>query len=596
MNPETKTESAQRLQALWYQLDKRNLDGFLVPSNDEYQGEYVPPSAQRLTWLTGFTGSAGLAIVHRQGCAIFVDGRYILAVYDQVDTSLFQPFNIKDCSPAQWLSQQSSARLGYDPWLHTPDNLDSLQQACETADIQLVPTEVNLIDTIWLDKPALQLAPIVPHLLEYSGETSHSKREAITKQLAENKIDAVVLTVPDSIAWLLNIRGGDVPHAPLPHCFAILQVNESVDLFVDSRKVSPGLIEHLTTWVTFYEPSQLGERLGQFSEKTVQVDPKQVASWIVNRLKTVNAKIKEKTDPCLLPKACKNAVEIAGARAAHQRDGVALTRFLFWLSQHAQTGEVDEIQAAEYLAKCRADTGQLQDLSFATISAAGAHGAIVHYQVTPQTNHPLLPGTLYLVDSGGQYLDGTTDVTRTIAICSPTAEHQDRFTRVLKGHIQLATCRFPANTTGTQLDALARQALWQAGFDYDHGTGHGVGSYLSVHEGPQSFSKRVSSQALKPGMIVSNEPGYYQKEAYGIRIENLMVVTPPQAIEGGEIAMMGFEILTQAPIDLSLINPILLTPTEKTWLNNYHQTVFNTIAPYLEPQVQQWLEQATRLI
>jgi Xaa-Pro aminopeptidase len=613
----------KRLQALWAELEKRQLEGFLVPRADEYQGEYVPPYAERLAWLTGFTGSAGMAILHRDGSAIFVDGRYTLAVQEQVDETLFKPHNIKDCPPEKWLSQQTAAKLGYDPWLHTPKSLAPLQRACEKVGTELIPCDTNPIDAIWADQPEPLLAAIVPHPLRYAGETSLAKREKIAKKLAENRIDAAVLTAPDSIAWLLNIRGGDVPRAPLPLCFAIIHADGQVDLFIKPREWEPTrqqwnrlleqleeavtnprdwepklqlwnrLVEHLGKAVTIHSPASLGtvlDKLGQ-TRKSVQVDPERSAAWIFDRLKAAGAKIIKKADPCSLPKACKNKVELAGARAAHRRDGFALTRFLHWLDKHAATGNIDEIQAAERLAQFRKASGLLHDLSFDTISAAGTNAAIVHYQVTEQTNKTLQPGTLYLVDSGGQYFDGTTDVTRTIAIGTPTAEQKDRFTRVLKGHIRLATCRFPKGTTGAQLDILARHALWQIGLDFDHGTGHGVGSFLSVHEGPQSISKKLINVALKPGMIISNEPGYYKKEAFGIRIENLITVTEPETIDGGEIEMMGFETLTLAPIDLKLVEPSLLNEDEIAWLNNYHKKVYEEIGPQLEQQARTWLAQ-----
>jgi Xaa-Pro aminopeptidase len=598
MKTDNKIESTKRLQALWLELEKRELDGFLVPHADEYQGEYIPPSAERLAWLTGFTGSAGLAIVHRNGSAIFIDGRYTLAVREQVDETLFKPHNIRECSAHQWLKKQPPAKLGYDPWLHTPNEFNRLQRACEKVGTQLIPCETNPIDTLWLDKPESPIAPVIPHPLQYAGETSQSKREKICQKLVQDRIDAAVLTVPDSIAWLLNIRGGDVPNAPLPHCFAILHTNQQVDLFINPRKIAPELLEHLGETVTINTPNSLGfvlDQLGQ-AKKSVLVDAKRSAIWIFNRLKAAGAKIIKSDDPCILPKACKNPVEIAGARSAHQRDGIALTRFLHWLAKNATTGTLDEIQAAERLAQFRTDTGLLQDLSFETISAVGANAAIVHYQSTPKTNQKIQPNTLYLVDSGGQYLDGTTDVTRTVAIGTPTTEQKANFTRVLKGHIRLATCRFPKKTTGAQLDILARHALWQAGLDYDHGTGHGVGSFLSVHEGPQGISKRLENVELKPGMIISNEPGYYKAGAYGIRIENLITVTEPQAIEGGEHEMMRFEVLTRAPIDLTLVEPSLLNEEEIAWLNDYHQIVFADIAPALNEEERTWLTQVTRAI
>jgi Xaa-Pro aminopeptidase len=592
------SEMLQRFQRFWAELEKSGLDGFIIPRADEFQGEYIPPSAQRLAWLTGFTGSAGLAIVHRHGSAIFVDGRYILAVREQVDESLFKVHDRKDCLPEKWLKQQPKAKLGYDPWLHTPSQVAPLQQVCEKVGGQLIPCETNPVDAIWADQPEPPVVPIIPHPIAYTGESSESKRERIAEILVEERVDAFVLTAPDSIAWLLNIRGGDVPHAPLPHCFAILYAEGKVDLFVNPRKIGEGLLEHLGEGVTIAAPAMFNGALEQLGEmkQSVQVDPKQTALSIINCLKRAGARLIKKYDPCALPKACKNEVEIAGARAAHLRDGLAMTRFLHWLSQHALAGRLEEREAAERLRQFRAETGMLYDLSFETISAVGANAAKVHYQLTEDSHHIFQEGSLYLFDSGGQYLDGTTDVTRTVAIGGPTDEHRDRFTRVLKGHIAIASCRFPERTTGTQLDVLARHALWQVGLDYQHGTGHGVGSFLSVHEGPQHISKRKNNVALKPGMILSNEPGYYKEGDFGIRIENLILVTPLVGIEGGELDMMGFEPLTLVPIDLNLVEPSLLNASEKTWLNNYHKRVFEEIGPALDEAARNWLVQATRTI
>ncbi len=586
----------KRLQQLWHELEQRHLDGFLVPRSDKHQGEYVPPYAERLAWLTGFTGSAGIAIVHRHGSAIFVDGRYVLAVREQVDETLFKPHNIKDCPPEKWLSQQPAAKLGYDPWLHTPKGLATLQRACEKvgSQLKLIACDSNPIDAIWSDQPQPPQATVIPHPLQYAGKTSQAKREQISRQLAKDQIKAAILTAPDSIAWLLNIRGGDVPHTPLPLSFAIVYTNGQVDWFINPHQLEPGLREHLGKAVTIHNPNSLEKVLDELGQthQSILVDHERSAAWILNRLTAAGAKIIKQADPCALPKACKNSVEQAGAKAAHHRDGIALTRFLHWLD--TTSDNIDEIQAAERLAQFRKETDKLHDLSFETISAAGSHAAIVHYQVTPETNQILSPGSLYLVDSGGQYLDGTTDVTRTVAIGTPTAEQKDRFTRVLKGHIRLTTCRFPKDTTGIQLDILARHALWQVGLDFEHGTGHGVGSFLSVHEGPQNISKRLVNVALKPGMIISNEPGYYKKEAFGIRIENLLTVTEPKAIDGGELEMMSFETLTRAPIDLNLIEPSLLNQQEIAWLNNYHQTVYQEIGPELTEEARAWLAQATR--
>lgn len=588
--------SAKRLQALWNELERRGLDGFIIPHADEYQGEYVPPYAQRLAWLTGFTGSAGLAIVHRNNSTIFVDGRYTIAVREQIDQNLFKICHISECPPEKWLSEQPAAKLGYDSWLHTPKDLDKLKAACKKAGSELISCKNNPIDAIWSEQPKIPLAAVIPHPLCYAGETSQAKREKIAQILIDDNIDATVLTTPDSIAWLLNIRGGDVPYAPLPLCFAILYNNTKVDLFLHPQKIVKGLVEHLGKAVTIYSPDSLAKKLNELGQakKSVLLDPKYAASWIFEQ--AAGAKLIEGDNPCLLAKACKNNTEITGIRAAHHRDGVALTRFLYWLNKNALNKTIDEIQAAERLEQFRLENDNIQYLSFETISAAGANAAIVHYQVSPKTNRILEKNSIYLVDSGGQYLDGTTDVTRTVVIGKATSEQKTRFTQVLKGHIALASCRFPKGTTGSQLDVLARHALWQAGVDYQHGTGHGVGSYLSVHEGPQSISQKANNVALKAGMVISNEPGYYKEGAFGIRIENLVLVTEAQDIKGGETPMLGFETLTLAPIDLNLVDISLLDKQEIAWLNDYHKKVFREIGEELDDEERDWLGECTREI
>ena len=589
-------ESRQRTEQLLAELIRRGLNGFLVPLADEHQGEYIPPRAQRLAWLTGFTGSAGLAIVYDRGSAIFVDGRYTLQAQDQVDVALFQPKHLMDEPPRDWLKAnlQSGDKIGFDPWLHTPDSLETLRQACSQVGAELIASDNNPIDVIWADQPAPPVAPAVPHAMRYAGEDSASKRQRVAKQLSAEKIDAAVLTLPDSIAWLLNIRGGDVTHNPIALSFALMHADGHVELFIDERKISQGLREHLGNSVSIQQPNRFGDALARLQNKTVRADGRSAPVWVFNTLEQAGANINKGADLCLLPKACKNATELDGARAAHRRDGLALCRFFHWLAENG-AGQ-DEMTVSEQLHAFRADSGELKDLSFDTISGAGPNGAIVHYRVTPQTNKVLAPGTLYLVDSGAQYQDGTTDVTRTVAIGNSSEEHRDRFTRVLKGHILLARARFPKGTSGSQLDTLARYALWQAGLDFDHGTGHGVGSYLSVHEGPQRISKIPNDIALEPGMIISNEPGYYKTGEYGIRIENLVAVTEAQDISGGERPMLGFETLTLAPIDLNLVEPALLNKDEIDWLNDYHQRVFEVVSPQLNSAARAWLKQATRTI
>ena len=463
----------------------------------------------------------------------------------------------------------------------------------EKAGGELVAAERNPLDAVWTDRPPEPAARIVPHDLAFAGESADAKRKRVGEALAEKGADAAVITAPDSIAWLLNVRGGDVSHTPLPLSFAVLYANGRVEWFVDSAKTGPELAAHLGDEVTLRGKDEFEPALWALGNARVLADPAGAAALVLDRLGKAGAKIVRESDPCQLPKACKNEIEIAGARAAHRRDGAALARFLAWLAAAAPEGDVSEVSAAERLRALRFEGENIRDLSFRTISGSGPNGAIVHYSVTPGSDRILGNRELYLVDSGAQYLDGTTDVTRTVAIGEPTAEMRDRFTRVLKGHIALATVRFPEGTTGSQLDALARTALWQAGLDYDHGTGHGVGSYLNVHEGPQRISKIPNTVALKPGMIVSNEPGYYKEGGYGIRIENLVCVIPVQ-IEGAEKAMLGFETLTLAPIDLALVEPTLLSPAEIAWLNEYHARVRETVTPLVDKKTAKWLEQATR--
>src|SRR6185437_3621328 len=522
------TASADRLAALRAELARRGVAGFLVPRADEHQGEYVPPSAERLAWLTGFTGSAGLAAVLPERAAIFVDGRYTLQAKNEVDAALYEQRHITEAPATAWIAAnlKSGQALGYDPRLHTLPEIDRYSAAAAKAGGKLQPLDTNPLDAVWKDRPAPPMAPVVPHELRFAGKSSADKRKEIASALADDKIDAAVLTAPDSIAWLLNIRGGDVPYTPLPLSFAILRADASVELFIDAAKLAPGTQAFLGNDVAVSPPARFGATLESLKGKRVQADPGSASAWVFDRLKAGGAAIHRAADPCLLPKACKNAAELDGSRAAHRRDGAALTRFLAWLAGAAPNGHLREIAVSDRLEELRRAGDHFRGLSFPTISGAGSNGAIVHYRASPASEKTLDPGSFYLVDSGAQYLDGTTDVTRTVAIGEPSAEMRDRFTRVLKGHIALAACRFPKGTTGSQLDALARHALWQVGLDYDHGTGHGVGSYLAVHEGPQRISKIANSQPLLPGMIVSDEPGYYRTGVYGIRIENLVAVVP----------------------------------------------------------------------
>ncbi len=591
------TQSSARIAALRAELDGRDLDGFIVPLADEHQGEYVPPSARRLSWLTGFNGSAGTAVVLRDTAALFVDGRYTLQAREEVDGAIYEFRSIPEQSPGAWIEANlpSGGKLGYDAWLHTEDGAKRLGEACTKAGGELIPTDGNPLDAVWADRPPAPAAKVSAHPLEFAGLASAEKRRKLGGRLRKDKIDAVVLSLPDSIAWLLNIRGGDVPRAPLPLSFAILRADAGVTLFIDPRKIDEAVVRHLGEEVSASPPDALGAALDRLGAKglTVLADPASAADWLFKRLNAAGARIVRRADPCQLPKACKNPVELEGMRAAHRRDGAALTRFLAWLAVEAKKGALSEIAAADRLEAYRRESDYFRDLSFGTISGAGPNGAIVHYQVSEASNRMLEPGQLYLVDSGAQYPDGTTDVTRTVAIGAPSDEMRDRFTRVLKGHIALARARFPKGTTGSQLDAIARQPLWEAGLDFDHGTGHGVGSYLSVHEGPQRISKLPSTVPLEPGMICSDEPGYYKQGAYGIRIENLVAVRAAEGMEGSEREMLEFETLTLAPIDLTLVEPSLLSADEIAWLDAYHARVREIIGPLVDEATQAWLAAAT---
>ncbi|SJZ32228.1 Xaa-Pro aminopeptidase [Enhydrobacter aerosaccus] len=589
----------ERLAALRSELKRRGLDGFVAPRADEHQGEYVPRRSQRLAWLTGFSGSAGLAIVLADRAALFVDGRYTLAIRTQVDLKAFSPHQVPEQSPEAWIAANlpNGGKLGFDPWLQTMDGYERFARAAQRAGGTFVPVEHNPIDAVWRDRPAAPLAPVLPQPEEFTGESSASRRKRIAETLTSRGAEVALLTAPDSIAWLLNIRGGDVPRTPFALGFALLHADEHVDLYMDLRKIPPRTVSWLGNSVTLAPPEELGPALDTLGKmaKRVLIEPSTAPYWAATRLQAAGATLIRDADPVALPKACKNATELEGIRSAHRRDGVAMSRFLAWLDRESKTGRLREIEVSDRLQAMREETGKLRDLSFDTISGAGPNGAVVHYHATTATERTLDLGSLYLVDSGGQYRDGTTDITRTVAIGTPSAEMRDRFTRVLKGHIALAMARFPAGTTGSQLDSLARYALWQVGLDYDHGTGHGVGAYLSVHEGPQRISKVANNIALQPGMIVSNEPGYYKTGAYGIRIENLLAVREAN-IAGADRRYYEFETLTLAPIDLNCIEPALLTEAEKAWLNGYHARVQEVVAPQVDDSTRAWLGMATRAI
>jgi len=589
--------SGPRVAALRTELARRGLTGFIVPRSDRHQNEYVPASEQRLAWLTGFTGSAGVAIVLMQRALLFVDGRYTLQAREQVDTSLFAIEHLVDTPPDRWIEENLAIgdRLGYDPWLHTVEGAERLGKACAAAGVTLVAVEPDLIDAIWADRPAAPLGAVTLHDVRFAGEAAEDKLARIRAEVAKLRADALVVSDPHAVAWAFNIRGADVAHTPLPLAFAIVPQAGRPSLYVDGRKLSNDVRNRLEVLADVREPSDFVGALGALGrqKQTVRLDQATAADALARLITSHGGKVTRAPCPIALMKAVKNEVEIAGARAAQLRDGAAVTRFLAWFDREAPRGKLTEIEAVAALESFRRDTGLLKDISFPTIAGAGPDGAIVHYRVTTQSNRVVAPGELFLIDSGGQYEDGTTDVTRTIAVGEPTAEMRDRFTRVLKGHIAIARAIFPEGTTGAQLDSLARQFLWSQGLDFDHGTGHGVGSYLSVHEGPARISK-LGTTALKAGMILSNEPGYYKTGAYGIRIENLVLVIGAAAVPGAEKPLYAFETLTLAPIDRRLIVAEMLTPDETAWLDGYHARVFEALSPLLDADSCAWLTAATR--
>jgi len=589
-----------RLDALRKELARQGLDGFVIPISDEHMSEYVGAYAQRLGWLTGFGGSAGTAVVLKDKAAIFVDGRYTLQVREQVDGRLYDYQSVPQTSVAAWLGEYApeGSRIGYDAWLHGKAWADGVAAALKRRHASLVAVTQNPIDAIWQDRPAPSAAPALVHPDEYAGASAHEKRAEVAAWLTARGLDAAVISALDSVAWLLNMRGSDVDCTPVALSFVLAHADGTADLFIAPEKVTPELAQHLGNAVRVQDRSAFTPALAALAGKKVAVDPERAVAAIYAELKAAGAEAVSLTDPTVLPKACKNPVEQAGHRAAQARDGAAITRFLHWLSNTAPNGTETELSAAAALRAEREKTGLLRDLSFDTISAAGPNGASPHYKVDEHTNRAIEPNSVYLVDSGGQYLDGTTDITRTVWIGpdAPPAEVKDRFTRVLKGHIALDQAVFPEGTVGSQLDSFARQFLWSAGLDYAHGTGHGVGSFLAVHEGPQRIAKAAGGQAgtgqpLLPGMILSNEPGYYKAGEYGIRIENLVLVEERQ-IPGAEGKFMGFETLTFAPIDRTLVEPALLLPHERDWWNTYHAKVRSLLAPQLSGADLAWLEAA----
>lgn len=596
--PADSAQTPARVKQLREVLAKAKLDAFLVPRSDEHQGEYVPPSAERLKWLTGFSGSAGLAVVTRKQAAVFVDGRYTVQVAAECNADVFAFPGLARAKLAEWLIENLTARavVGFDPWLHTSGEIARLTVALKPKTILLKPVSRNLVDAVWgRARPAPPQGPVVLQSLKLSGRAADKKIAGVQKKLASEGQQAVALTLPDSIAWLFNIRGSDIAHSPVALAFAIVPVTGKPELFIDPDKLSKDVRRELEGVAKLSAPGKLKDKLAGLKRtgKRVRLDPETAAFALSKALGSQC--VAPGPDPCLALKAMKNAAEIAGARRAHVRDGAAMVRYLAWLEDAAAGGSLDEITAVTKLEQMRAETQQLRDISFDTISGSGPNGAIVHYRVTERTNRKLQCGELFLLDSGAQYEDGTTDITRTMAIGEPTAEMRERFTLVLQGHIAIATARFPKGTRGIDLDPFARRALWQHGLDYDHGTGHGVGSYLSVHEGPQSIS-RAGMVALEPGMICSNEPGYYKQGHYGIRLENLVLVTEPAKPDGGERPVMGFETLTLVPFDRRLIVREMLARDQLEWLNAYHLRVLEVIGPGVDVRARAWLEAAARPI
>lgn len=584
-----------RLKALREELAARKLTGFVVPLTDEHMSEYVGAYAQRLSWLTGFQGSAGSAVVLSEEAAIFTDGRYTIQVREQVDGDHWEYVGVPETSIADWLGEHADngARIGFDPWLHTRQWVKSAEKALAAKGAKLVAVDTNPIDAVWPAKPLPSDAKLIVHGDSYAGKTSAQKRQEMADAMADTHVDAAVLAALDSIAWTFNIRGADVDHTPVALAYAVVHKDATADVYVDSDKMSDEVLRHLGNGVRVHERSAFKGALADLKGKKIIADPERAVSAIFQALDSAGATILAQQEPAVLPKAIKNAVELQGSRDSHERDGAALVRFLHWLSLEAPKGGVTEISAAKRLQKFREESALLRDLSFDAISGAGPHAAIPHYRVSEESSIPLKMDEIYLVDSGGQYPDGTTDVTRTVIIGTPTDEMRDRFTRVLKGHITLATAVFPQGTRGSQLDSFARMHLWQAGLDYMHGTGHGVGSFLGVHEGPQRISAANYpgsgwDEPLHAGMIVSNEPGYYKGGDYGIRIENLVAIEERE-IEGGEATMLGLETLTFAPIDHKLIDTNMLTQAERDWVDGYHADVIARIGPHLDDATAGWL-------
>jgi Xaa-Pro aminopeptidase len=593
--PEGGVALTARLSAFREELARRKLTGFVIPRADAQQNEYVAASEERLAWLTGFTGSAGLAVVLGQEAAVFVDGRYTLQAAKQVDHKAWSVEPLVDPPPENWLAKHLMAgdRLGFDPWLHTSAAADRLLAACAKAGAELIAVDTNPLDSVWTERPPPPLGPVAIHGTQFSGEMETEKLKRIRLEINKLGVDALVLSDSHAVAWTFNIRGADVSHTPLPLSYALVPKDGRPIVFIDHRKLSNSARDHLEQTADVEEPDALARKLTELAQSgaSIALDSATAADALSRLIGGAGGKVVRGSDPVSLLKAVKNATEIEGTRSAHRRDAIALTRFLAWIDREAPSGALTEIDTVEALETFRRDTGALKDVSFPTIAGTGPNGAIVHYRVTRKTNRRISSGDLLLIDSGAQYEDGTTDVTRTIAIGAPTAEMRDRFTRVLRGHIAIARAVFPDGTTGAQIDTLARQYLWQVGIDFDHGTGHGVGSYLSVHEGPARISK-LGTTPLKRGMILSNEPGYYKTDGFGIRIENLELVVAAD-IAGAEKPVNAFETLTLAPIDRRLVDLNMLDGEELSWLNEYHARVRHEVRPHVDEATKLWLDAAT---
>ncbi|MBW5437778.1 aminopeptidase P family protein [Bradyrhizobium canariense] len=593
--PEAGVALTARLAALREELARRKLTGFVIPRADQQQNEYVPPSEERLAWLTGFTGSAGLAVVLTHEAALFVDGRYTIQAAKQVDSRAWAVESLIDPPPESWISAHLKAgdRLGFDPWLHTFAAAERLSAACAKAGAELVAVDSNPVDAIWQDRPQPPIAPVTVHGMQHAGVTEAEKLTQIRSEIGKLGVDALVLSDSHAVAWTFNIRGADVAHTPLPLSYALVPKDGRPTIFIDHRKLSNLTRDHLEQSAEVREPDAMAPTLMALAKSggSIALDNATAADALSRLITGAGGKPVRGSDPIALLKAVKNTTEIKGTQTAHRRDAVALARFLAFIDREAPSGKLTEIDAVEALETFRRDTGALKDVSFPTISGTGPNGAIVHYRVTRKSNRRIVPGDLLLIDSGAQYEDGTTDVTRTMAVGEPTDEMRDRFTRVLRGHIAIARAIFPDGATGAQLDTLARQYLWAAGVDFEHGTGHGVGSYLSVHEGPARISK-LGTTPLKRGMILSNEPGYYKTDGFGIRIENLELVVAAD-IKGAEKSMNAFETLTLAPIDRRLIDVGMLGKDELDWLNAYHARVRAEVRPALDATTKAWLDQAT---